>query len=65
MEGDRLALNSSFWLDLGVGVFGPYLGSLTCDFRYDPAQQSFTLSPECALQVDVPVDPSAVAALRS
>lgn len=64
LEGDRLALNSSFWLDLGVGVFGPYLGSLTCDFRYDPAQRSFTLSPECALQVDVPVDPSAVAALR-
>ena len=42
----------------------PYLGSLTCDFRYDPVQQSFTLSSECALQVDVPVDPSAVAALR-
>ena len=64
LEEDRLALNSSFWLDLGVGVFGPYLGSLTCDFRYDPVQQSFTLSSECALQVDMPVDPSAVAALR-
>ena len=44
LDGDRLVLSSGFWVDLGVGFFGPYLGWLTCGFQYDPAQQSFSLS---------------------
>ena len=65
MDGDRLVLSSGFWVDLGVGFFGPYLGWLTCGFQYDPAQQSFSLSPECTLQVYTPVDPSAVSLLQT
>ena len=65
LDGDRLVLSSSFWVELGVGFFGPYLGTLTCGFQYDPAQQSFSLSPECTLQVDTPVDPSAVSLLQA
>ena len=65
LDGDRLVLSSGFWVDLGVGFFGPYLGWLTCGFQYDPAQQSFSLSPECTLQVDTPVDPSAISLLQA
>lgn len=65
LDGDRLVLSSGFWVDLGVGFFGPYLGTLTCGFQYDPAQQSFSLSPECTLQVYTPVDPSAVSLLQA
>ena len=65
LDGDRLVLSSSFWVDLGVVFFGPYLGTLTCGFQYDPAQQSFSLSPECTLQVYTPVDPSAVSLLQA
>ena len=65
LDGDRLVLSSGFWVDLGVGFFGPYLGWLTCGFQYDPAQQSFSLSPECTLQVYTPVDPSAISLLQA
>ena len=65
LDGDRLVLNSSFGVDLGVGFCGPYLGTLTCAFQYDPAQQSFSLSPECTLQVDTPMDPSVVSLLQA
>lgn len=65
LDGDRLVLSSSFWVDLGVWSCGPYLGTLTCGFQYDPAQQSFSLFPECTLQVDTPVDPSAVSLLQA